>query len=66
VALGIVETPEPNLGNRMKWRQGTFAARFNRFRSKEAAGAGSVRSRLAYPYPVGGFKSHTFRDVPNR
>ena len=27
-----VETPEPNLSDDMKWLQGTWAARFNRFR----------------------------------
>src|SRR5688572_16507787 len=29
-----VETPEPNLSEGMKWLQGTWAARFNRFRSE--------------------------------
>ena len=28
-----VETPEPNLLAGMKWLQGTFAARFNRFQT---------------------------------
>jgi putative transposase len=29
-----VETPEPNLSDGMKWLQGTWAARFNRFRGE--------------------------------
>lgn len=29
-----VETPEPNLGDGMKWLQGTWAMRFNRFRGE--------------------------------
>lgn len=29
-----VETPEPNLSEGMKWLQGTWAARFNRFRAE--------------------------------
>ena len=29
-----VETPEPNLSEGMKWLQGTWAARFNRFRGE--------------------------------
>jgi len=29
-----VETPEPNLSEAMKWLQGTWAARFNRFRGE--------------------------------
>jgi REP element-mobilizing transposase RayT len=30
----VVETPEPNLSEAMKWLQGTWAARFNRFRGE--------------------------------
>ena len=30
----VLETPEPNLALGMQWLQATFAARFNRFRSK--------------------------------
>jgi REP element-mobilizing transposase RayT len=30
-----VETPEPNLSTGMQWQQGTWAARFNRFRGEK-------------------------------
>ena len=41
-----VETPEPNLSLGMKWLQGTWVARFNRFRGEERDATNAVTKRF--------------------
>lgn len=53
-----VETPSPNLVAGMKWLQGTFATRFNRWHKEESKGSG-----LACQYNGSGLMDARLSDI---